>query len=83
MRGGKRRPNLLARTLLALHWREMGWHFFWTAAEVAIRWAPALRQPLVGPWCYAFMNAGGVGAAPQPAVLADSDGKHSHPSSQN
>ncbi len=38
---GKARPNLLARTLLRLHWRDMLLHFVWTAAEVAIRCAAA------------------------------------------
>ena len=37
-RRGKRQPNLLFRTLLALHWRNMVWQFFWTSGEVAIRW---------------------------------------------
>ena len=43
-RRGGRQPNLLFRTLLALHWRNMAWQFFWTSGEVAIRWGGSKKS---------------------------------------
>jgi hypothetical protein len=53
---GRRRkpPNLLFRSLVALHISDIWWHWFWTGAEVGIRcgrFLCALQSALQLPCC--------------------------------